>query len=111
MDHPRFNHQGMKVHTQVPLSGGDFRLDDHAPLNNIDDVFRVVVHQGIALAVRLEYFKFGGKEGRRRNPLRLDIPLSVSFWDYWADRIEKRGAILPLSDFHQERLVAASAMP
>ena len=66
-----------------------------------------MAHQGIALAVRLECFKFGGKEGRRRNPLRLDIPLSVSFRDYSADRIEKRGAILPLSDFHQERLAVS----
>jgi hypothetical protein len=37
--------------------------------------------------------------------------LGISFWDYLADRIERRGAIPPLSDFVQERMVAASAMP
>jgi len=58
-----------KVGTQVLFAGNDFRLDGHAPFDDIDDVFQIVAQKRIALATRLEGFKFGRKEGRRRNQI------------------------------------------
>lgn len=53
-----------KVGTQAPFAVRDVRLDGSAPFNDIDDVFEVVAHEWIALAPRLECFKFRGEEGR-----------------------------------------------